>query len=174
MPSLFLSVDHDAHAAIWDHLLASEQESAGFLFVSPEEHGETVFFQYMDWFPVPPEGFSERSKYHFELTDAIRSKIIKQAHDTGASLVEFHSHAGGHPAAFSWSDHLGFREFVPHVWWRLKGRPYLAIVVSRLGFDGLVWTSSPRVPKRLDGMFVDGTLMAPTHLSALDRDSDLQ
>ena len=174
MLSLFLSLEPDARAAIWDHLLGSAQESAGFLFVSPEHHGERTLFRYMDWFPVPPDGFQSRSKYHFELTDAIRSTIIKQAHDTGASLAELHSHTGDHPAAFSRSDHRGFREFVPHVWWRLKGRPYLAMVVSRLGFDGLVWMSNPKLPERLDGVLVDGTLMAPTHLSALGLDLDWQ
>ena len=88
--------------------------------------GEDQIFEYIEWYAVPADGFSVCNEYHFELTDEVRAQVIKRAHDLGASIAEVHSHHGPWPAAFSPSDQLGFREFVPHVWWRLKGRPYLA------------------------------------------------
>ena len=53
----------------------------------------------------------------------------------GASLVEMHSHIGPWPAGFSYADRLGLQETVPHMWWRLKKRPYLALVVTNCSFD---------------------------------------
>ena len=37
-------------------------------------------------------------------------------------------HRQGDPAEFSASDRKGLESFVPHVWWRLRHRPYLALV----------------------------------------------
>lgn len=135
---------------LWEHLLASERrvEEAAFLFVRPTA-GADPSYQVIDWHPVPADGFSFSSAYHFELTDDTRARVIKQAHDLGASLVEIHSHLGSGPPAFSPSDLYGFREFVPHVWWRLRGRPYFALVVSVEGVDGLGWIDGPDLPERL-------------------------
>ena len=90
---------------------------------------------------------------------------IKRAHDPGTCLVEFHSHTGPWPAAFSGSDLIGFREFVPHIWWRLKGRPYLAVVACRSTFDGFAWIAGPTAPVPIAGILNDETLMEPTGLS---------
>src|SRR5689334_18202541 len=108
--------------AAWKHLLYKEQdvEEAAFLYVSLD--GDNLVVQ--DWEPVPPNGFSIQTGYHIELTDATRATVIKNAHDRGASLVEMHSHLGPWPAQFSPSDLSGFADWVPHVRWRLKGRPY--------------------------------------------------
>ena len=43
---------------------------------------------------------------------------------------------------FSPSDMYGFSDYVPHCRWRLRGRPYLAVVVSPAGMDALAWTSA--------------------------------
>ncbi|MFQ5807933.1 MAG: hypothetical protein ACE5I3_15925, partial [Phycisphaerae bacterium] len=54
---------------------------------------------------------------------------FSEAHDRDACLVELHSHTSPWPAAFSVSDMIGFRDFVPHILWRLR-RPYGAVVVA--------------------------------------------
>src|SRR6266487_1407438 len=100
-----------------------------------------------------------------ELADETRAQVIKRAHDLGASMVEFHSHPYPWPARFSESDRVGLEEFVPHVWWRLKGRPYAAVVVAPSGFDGLVWMTSPDRPEQLDGIACGDRLLRPTGLT---------
>lgn len=162
-----LSIDQATCLEIGAALLEHQRESAGFLFALPKAEGEATVFESLEWFPVPPDGFLSVSEYHLVLTDDIRAKVIKRAHDLGSSLVEFHSHTEDEPAEFSRSDQAGFDEFVPHVWWRLKGRPYLAVVVTPADFDGLAWLADPRRPQRLDGIIVDGTLRTPTHRSPL-------
>jgi hypothetical protein len=144
------------------------------MFVRCSSQSGEKAFEYLDWHPVLPDGFLVRTRYHFELTDESRADAIKKAHDLGASLVELHSHCGSWPASFSGSDLLGFEEFVPHVQWRLHGRPYLAIVVSRAGFDGLVWLSASRRPIRLKGIAVGRSVLKPTQLSPLEYDADGQ
>lgn len=166
---ILLKIPKTIQTNIWAHLLPKRfaVEEAAFLFVRRESEDKAEFFSYVDWIPVPPKGFLSRSAFHFELTDEIRAVVIKRAHDLGTSLVEFHSHKGRRPAEFSASDLLGFREFVPHVWWRLKGRPYAAVVLSRSGFDGLVWSTGPDTPRRLNGVVVGKSVLTPTRLTSL-------
>ena len=65
--------------------------------------------------------FENRSSFHFELSDEIRAKIIKKAHDLDCSIIEFHSHLGYYPACFSSSDWCGFEEFGRMYYGDLKG-----------------------------------------------------
>jgi hypothetical protein len=67
------------------------------------------------------------------------------------------------PAAFSPSDLFGLDEFVPHVRWRLKGIPYLAVVLGASDFDALVWRS--RSPEPLGSVRVGSRRLEPTGLT---------
>ena len=176
MSEAHLYLPQDLAAAVWAHLLEDEPEaeSAGFLFAKHRREGETHAFETMEWYPVPPEGFLSRNSYHFVLTDQVRSEVIKRAHDLGASIVEFHCHRGPWPARFSPSDQFGFQEFVPHVWWRLRGRPYMAVVVAESDFDSLVWVTGPNTPQHLMAIVVGGTTLKPTGLSSLGPEYDEQ
>jgi hypothetical protein len=169
MGPILIDLPASVHKALWTHLLPKKliSEEAAFVFVRREEDASGYIFRSVDWYPVLPVGFSSRSTFHFELADETRGAVIKRAHDLGASLVEFHSHSGRWPAAFSASDLSGFEEFVPHVWWRLRGRPYGAIVVGRSGFDGLFWLHHPQNAIYLDGIRVEGKVLKATKLSSL-------
>jgi len=166
---ILLELTSDTHDAIQRHLFPpdSEVEQAAFGFVERRDSNACVVFRMVDWLGIPPSGFAIQTGYHIELTDEIRASTIKRAHDTGTCIVEFHSHTGPWPASFSPSDRMGFREFIPHVWWRLKGRPYLALVATRSGYDGLAWLSDPKVPVRVSGLRVDATTLACTGLTPL-------
>jgi hypothetical protein len=80
-----------------------------------------------------------QSAYRVTLRDEVRPGIIKWAWDAGACLVEVHSHSDLGDAWFSPSDIWGLREWVPHVRWRLRGRPYVAIVSDGSTLDALAW-----------------------------------
>lgn len=173
MSGVVLHLPQGVYDALWDHLLPKRPvtEMAAFVYARQDVEKGATSFRYVEWFPVPPNGFASRSLFHFELTDETRAMVIKRAHDLGSSLVEFHSHAGSWPARFSLSDRAGFEEFVPHVWWRLKGRPYLAVVVAAGSFDAFVWLTDPRSPEYLDGIVVEQQLLTPTRLSPLQLES---
>jgi len=55
------------------------------------------------------------------------------------------------------------------MWWRLKGRPYAAVVVKD-GFDGFTWLVDAITPARLAGISAGDELLEPTRLSPLERD----
>lgn len=169
-----LALPPAVQTALWRHLLphGKASEQASFVLATHEGGTGADLFRYVEWRPVPPEGFVSRSAFHLELTDETRAGVIKRAHDLGASLVEFHSHTGSWPAAFSGSDFAGLREFVPHIWWRLKSRPYLALVVTRSGFDGFAWLTGPTLPEPLAGIRVGEHVLTPTGLSRWEADSD--
>ncbi len=122
------------------HLLRddSDEEEAGFIFAAYDTASGLVALGYLDWYPIPPDGFAVQSRGYIELTDECRADVIKRAHDLGAALIELHSHPWQRRPRFSPSDLSGLDEFVPHVMWRLKNRPYAAIVVSPTGFDALI------------------------------------
>jgi hypothetical protein len=109
------------------------------------------------------EHFSVQEAYYLELTDATRARVIKRAHQLSCSLIEFHSHVGHAKAQFSGSDIAGFKDIVPHIWWRLAKRPYAAVVVARDGFDAFIWSDNPEAPVRLDQMKAGERILYPTN-----------
>jgi hypothetical protein len=133
---------------------------------------ESRAFRLREWRAIPESGFQSRSDFHLVLRDDVRAEIIKWAWDEGASLVEAHSHRLGE-AQFSWSDLLGLEEWVPHLWWRLRGRPYGAIVVGDGGtLDALAWIEAADVPEQVATLEIAGerpiratgrTLARPAH-----------
>lgn len=168
---LYLTLPEQIRQHIWSHLLPEDftAEEAAFMFVRRERKNGVFAFTYLEWYPVQPAGFVRQNQYHFELTDEVRAEVIKKAHDLEASLVELHSHEAKLPIAFSPTDFMGFRDFVPHVWWRLKGRPYLAVVISKTGCDGLVWLNSPEESQKLDAISTEKIVIKPTGFSCQRR-----
>ncbi|MGH7412196.1 MAG: hypothetical protein ACREJ6_14215 [Candidatus Methylomirabilis sp.] len=162
-----LELPEEAYHGLLAHLLpvASEMEEAAFIFVHGSVgEGDTVF-HYVESELIDPEGFAHQSEGYLELKDETRARVIKRAHDLGVSIAEFHSHRYPGRAAFSLSDRVGLAEFVPHALWRLRGRPYIAVVVARTSFDGLVWVSDARTPRPLDGIIVGDRILRPTGLT---------
>lgn len=150
------------------HLLPthSRLEQGGFLFSQyVAENRRNPVFAYVDWMPLKADDYAEQYQDYLELTDAARARIIKRAHDLGACLVELHSHPGPYPAAFSPSDMHGFEEFVPHVRWRLKGKPYAAVVIAPSGFDALGWIDAGKAPVQLHAIETDAEILRATGLT---------
>jgi hypothetical protein len=143
------------------HLLPSHStsEEAAFLFCDAQHDDTRLVFRVVDTRLLPPHAFAHRSPWFLELTDATRGALIKHAHDLGAALVECHSHPDQIRAEFSPSDLTGFQDFVPHVRWRLNGRPYAALVFARDNFDALVWNGQSQTAQLLRAIdFVDHQL----------------
>lgn len=150
------------------HLLPvhSRLEQGGFLFSRyVAEDGRNPVFTYIDWTPLKADDYVEQYQDYLELTDAARARIIKRAHDLDTCLVEFHSHPGSYPAAFSPSDMHGFEEFVPHVRWRLKGKPYAAVVIAPSGFDALAWVDTANTPVQLHTIEAGAEILRATELT---------
>lgn len=160
---LTASVQHD----LWSHLLPGNtvREQAAFLFCETIDSSTGVTFEAIDHTLLGEEDFAAQHDDYLELTDEARVGVIKRAHMLNASLVELHSHPGPWPAAFSLSDRIGLQETVPHMRWRLKKRPYGAIVVAPSGFDALVWHRDGNVPDPLSAIDVAGRLISPTNAS---------
>ena len=134
------------------------------MFADSLDNGQNLILRTKEWLPLSPQAFKVQSAGYLELTDETKASIIKKAHDTESSLVEFHSHPSSSKASFSGSDLSGLEEFVPHVMWRLKKRPYAAVVVSRSNFDSLFWATPDR-PELLSELDVDGRVLHPTGLT---------
>jgi len=160
MSELILHVPLAQHHELLEHLRPRDAEQVAFLFSEPQVDREAL--RIVELYPVPPEGFVWQSAYHVTLTDDVRAYVIQRATQLGGSLVEAHSHVGGDPVAFSKSDLEGFEEWVPHVRWRLRGRPYVALVFGDTTFDALVWQSDGPLVSALRGIDCDGDQRSPT------------
>ena len=141
----------------------SNIEEAAFIFARCLKDNGSLIFEFLEALLLNPDDFAFRSAYYLELSDATRARVIKRAHDLGASLIEFHSHVDDDAAAFSPSDLAGFGDIVPHLWWRLKQRPYAAIVMTSTGFDALAWVTSPTSPVPVDELILDDRSLFPTN-----------
>jgi hypothetical protein len=135
-------------------------EQVGFFLA--DFHAEEGAFVLREWRPMPPEAFECQSAYHVTLRDEIRPEIIKWAWDADACLVEVHSHGDNGIACFSPSDLYGFDEWVPHVRWRLRGRPYAAIVTAGDNFDALAWLDDEKEPVQVTAFEVNAVSHAAT------------
>lgn len=163
-----LKLAPDFKEALWTHLLpcSTTREQAAFLFCTTRAVDGGLEFEAIDHRLLNPADFAAQYDDYIELSDAARIALIKKAHALEASLVEMHSHPGPLPAAFSWSDRAGLKDTVPHMRWRLKKRPYLAIVVAPSGYDALVWAQDAKIPEPLAGIDLgDGALLRPTNAS---------
>lgn len=167
MTESMLELPRGIYQDMRSHLLPtdSKDEQAAFVFAQTTTSGNCTVFRFVDWLPLKSQNFAAQHEAYLELRDEMRGSLIKRAHDLNASLIEFHSHPGPYPAQFSPSDLAGFHEFVPHVWWRLRGRPYAAVVVAPSGFDALAWLTSAQEPVALNAIMVDGERLTPTGLT---------
>ena len=128
-------------------------EEVGFFLAdwSPAE----LAFVVRDWRPIRDETTVVGREMHVSLSDETRASVIRWASAEEGCLIEAHSHGRGSPAAFSPFDLRGLAEWVPHLWWRLRGRPYAALVTSTADFDALAWVEDPRLPKQVAGVTAD-------------------
>jgi hypothetical protein len=160
-----ITISIGLHKRLLDHLFSGRAEQLAFLLATRSDtDAETLCVS--DLYCVPSKGFSVQTAFHLNLGDDVRAQMIKWAWNHQASLVEAHSHLGPDEAAFSPTDLAGLDDFVPHVWWRLQGRPYAALVFSRTGFDALIWTKSPTTPQELAGLkIIGGRAEQPTSIT---------
>lgn len=162
---MYLYIQKETYHKIRNHVISSNLEGAAFAYARSTKQNNSLVFECFDWDPVDDNGFESRSEFHLMLTDRMRAHIIKRAHDLRASLVEFHSHSNDLPVKFSLSDLQGFGEFIPHVWWRLDDKPYVAVVFNESSFDGLIWHKNPTSPEQLKGIIVNEQYLNPTKLT---------
>ena len=162
-----LKLPTGAYEDLVAHLLPGDtpNEQAAFLFaiVNVTERGVTL--DVIDSTKLVAADFDVQAPDYLELADATRARLIKRAHDLDASLIEMHSHPGPLNAAFSRSDLLGLSETVPHMWWRLNKRPYVAIVIAPSGFDAMVWLDGPLSPQKLDSLAAGSRILRPTNIT---------
>lgn len=166
----WLVCDAAAWATLYAHLLQNEVEQAAVMYARASRHSHGVLLDMMRLELLSAQDFLVQCDVHIELTEAAQQRIIKTAWDLRAAIVEFHSHVDPrYPAAFSASDLSGFSEFVPHVWWRLQGQPYAAVVIAPGSLDALVWHEDPRSPELLAGVDLRSTpdSAAPNNAGAI-------
>jgi hypothetical protein len=149
-----ISLPDGLYRRIHDHLTGTAEQVAFLLAQRPD--GIASYLRILDAYLVPPDDLEPGDPFHVHLADQIQGQVIRWAWSANACLIEAHSHGPwGDPAAFSPTDLAGLAEWVPHVRWRLGGRPYAALVFGARTFDGLAWTHSPTTAEPVDLLHVD-------------------
>jgi hypothetical protein len=156
-----LVLDGPLWARIHDHL-DDATERAIFLFATESPDTEGTWNAVDSYFLDPACDYKDTGEEHLALADHVVGTVIRQAHQAGAAVIEIHGHyVPGPETRISPYDARGLRELVPHVLWRLPGRPYIAIVVGTESYDGLVWTQAG-IPEAIEALVIDGAPHAPT------------
>lgn len=165
--SIELHFDEAAFEALMGDLLPprQHQEEAAFVCARGDTTNGSLNLTAVETLLMDRRDFESQHADYLELGDEARARVIKAAHMRQASLVEFHSHLGAWPAEFSLADRIGLRETVPHMWWRLAKRPYVAVVVTRSGFDALAWQANPTNPVAVSAIHAGKRALTPTNRS---------
>lgn len=158
MQQSIIHIPKRIYKQIMGHLVHPQMsvEEVAFIFAHVfNTNSQKLQFKYVDWYPVAPDEFTIQTAGHVELKDEIRPTILQRATKLKCTIIEFHSHISN-SSFFSGSDLYGFREFVPHIRWRLDGKPYAAIVVTKKDFDALVWLNGNNKPQLLTQIEITG------------------
>jgi hypothetical protein len=133
-----LSFSYGEYRGLRNHLLASApREQGAFAYFATSDLAGALQVRAVEL--LGPADFVAQHEDYLEITDETRQRVIRTAHERGLGVIEFHSHPFPLAAQFSRADYRGLQEAVPHMLWRLKGRPYGAVVVAPHDFDGLIW-----------------------------------
>lgn len=135
----------DITAELWSALQRDMRRGRVGFFLADFAADERTFRLHA-WRSFGADGLDERDDLHATLTDEAQAEVIKWAWAARASLVEAHSHGPWVPAAFSPIDVDNLADWVPHLWWRLRGRPYGALVTAGDTLDALAWIDDPGTP----------------------------
>jgi hypothetical protein len=164
-----ITCTHELWAPAREHL-RGHIEQVGF-FLADYNPAQQAF-ALLEWRSMPAEAFEHQSAYHVTLRDEIRPEIITWAFRAQACLIEVHSHGERGTPAFSPSDIGGFADWVPHVRWRLSGRPYAAIVTVGDRLDSICWLGDGHAPEQIEHLKVGAQILQSTGLT-LPRWSEL-
>jgi molybdopterin/thiamine biosynthesis adenylyltransferase len=155
-----IHIDSTLVGRVQGHLRRRKTEQVAFLFATAT--GPQILTA-SDIYLVPSTELVHESRFHAEISEEAQAKIIKMAADKSLLLVEIHSHPGSvRDTGFSPSDLAGFRDFVPHIFWRLRAKEYAALVFGDHDYDALAWVDDPVVPVRFGALVVDGRAIIPT------------
>ena len=167
--------------AVWDDVhtyLDHGAERMAFLAATPAQVDRAADDV---WSVIDVMYLDDETDYEFqgwfgmELADDIRPRSLRWATRHRAALIEVHSHGEGLlPTTFSDHDLHGLVEGAPGLVWRLRGRPYGALVLGgRQDFDGLVWPDRASPPTPLADLTVGQDTFRATGL-ALERLTNLE
>ncbi|WLI89075.1 hypothetical protein Q4S45_20605 [Massilia sp. R2A-15] len=144
----------------------SNMEQGGFLLCKSCAQELPYSLVVEEWLPLMRDDYVTQASDYLELSDAARARIIKLAHERNAILLEVHCHPSKQPACFSPADILGLVEFVPHIRWRLRGKPYAALVVGHNSIDGLAWFGDSKTPIPIGHIYSGSQIQKTTLLSS--------
>lgn len=110
--------------------------------------------------------YSYQSAYGMELADAVRPRVLSWATRPDVALVEVHSHGRlSHRTTFSPTDLDGLEEVVPQMLWRLRGRPYAAVVLGADDVDALAWANRGQPPSAPGSIVLGDRTLTPTGIA---------
>ena len=165
MRTVRLRIDEVLYRRLEEHLLPKRARNEQAAFLLCNYVSDDAAFACLNTILIQHRQFAIHSAFHLELADSTRAQVIKAAHDLQCSLVEIHSHPFSSFAQFSVSDFDGLATFVPHVWWRLRRRPYGALVITPTSIDGLAWVDSPEAAEQIHAVEVGAREVLTTGLS---------
>ena len=110
--------------------------------------------------------YAYQGEYGMELADAVRPRVLSWATRPDVALVEVHSHGrSSHKTTFSPTDLEGLDEVVPQMLWRLRGRPYVAVVLGADDADALAWSQRGQLPAAPGSIVLGDRTLTPTGMA---------
>ncbi|MDH5266496.1 MAG: ThiF family adenylyltransferase [Candidatus Bathyarchaeota archaeon] len=132
--------------SIWErakvYLQNDNCESFLFFFCGINKTLKSVTFLVRDFIRVQEKDIAVSDDYSTQVELNALLDITNRAHQENVAIVEAHNHPFSREhVTFSYTDHEGYKEFVPYILDYLK-KPYGATVWSSESADGMMWTQS--------------------------------
>ena len=157
-----LSMATETYETLTNYLDVGAERVAFLLFDSADEVGTVNEIVLLN----DATDYIDRSRHGAELSEHVVPDVIRRAHAVSAGIAEVHMHGWRGPRTmFSSTDIRGLIDLGPHMAWRLRGRPYIALVLGPDSFDALVWSSGD-APQVLEELRIGGRATPPTGRSA--------
>jgi hypothetical protein len=126
--------------ALRRHFFQNELEQGAFLFAEAKREDGELNLVAADYYLVPASGWEAQVEFYLQMKDSERAKIMKLAREKNLCAIDCHSH----PRAcddvwFSPSDVAGITEFAQYAKWKLRGKPFAAMVWGEQSVDAVLW-----------------------------------
>ena len=157
-----LSISEEEWQSVKSYL-QDDEEKVAFFYIENSENSNIWSVNGIKF--LEPVDYANQSLYGVELADHVRPQIISYALSSKKGIAEIHMHGGKFPAMFSGIDIDGLRSLAPHMLWRLRTMPYVALVLGSDDYDGLVWFDVKAGVQTIRALRIDSKNLMPTGLS---------
>ncbi len=127
-----------------------------FFFCRINKHEKGVNVLVKDFVRINDNDIELSNDFSIQIKLKALLEVVNKANNENMAIIEAHNHPlSGDHVSFSYTDHEGFKEFVPYILDSLQ-KPYVATVWGEQSVDGIVWKQSFSTSEKIHEVVIVG------------------